>query len=287
MTKLLLAKPVIEEKISKLNKKCLQLTERGLRPKMQVVLVGENPASLLYVRNKKRLCERVGADFVLIELSAEVSKDDFLATINEMNNDPSVTGCFVQLPIPKHLQDIDVTELIAAEKDVDGFGIESIVDIYKNDGDGYIPCTPKGILTLCDYYDINLEGKHAVVIGRSLIVGKPMSLLLTNKNATVTLCHSRTKDLAYFTKQADVIVSAIGNARFLKADYFRDDKSQVVIDVGITKDDNNKTCGDVDFENVKDNVAAITPVPGGVGPLTVLSLIENLTIATERILNKK
>lgn len=287
MTKLLIAKPIIDARIDELKKKCLELKKIGLTPKMQVLLVGENQASVLYVRNKKKLCEKVGADFVLKKLPSDIERSVFLDTIEKMNLDPSTTGCFVQLPIPQHLQDIDVTELISAEKDVDGFGASSIVGLYKNKSQGFIPCTPKGILTLFEYYNISLAGKNIVMVGRSQIVGKPLSLLLVNKNATVTLCHSHTKNLALITKSADIVITATGKSRYLTTDFLRDDKSQVIIDVGISKDDQGKTSGDVDFENVKDSVAAITPVPGGVGPLTVLSLIENLVLATEKIQNNQ
>lgn len=287
MAKLLLAKDVVENKIPSLNNKCLELSRQGLTPKMRVILVGDSAASLLYIKNKRRLCEKVGADFELVELDEDVSEENFLREIKKMNTDDTVTGCFVQLPIPKHLQNIDVTNLINPLKDVDGFHGDSIVNIYKDSGDGFVPCTPKGILGMCDHYNINLNGKHVVVIGRSLIVGKPVSMLLTNRDATVTLCHSRTSDLSHFTKQADIIISAVGRARYLNASFINKEKQQVIIDVGINKDENNKTCGDVDFESVKDSVAAITPVPGGVGPLTVLSLIENLILATENIINSR
>lgn len=287
MAKLLLAKDVVDKKIPELTNKCLRLTGQGLTPKMCVILIGDNPASLIYIRNKRRLCNSVGADFELVELDKDISKTEFLSEINKVNNDESITGCFVQLPIPKHLQDIDVTNLINPTKDVDGFHGDSIVHIYRDSNEGFLPCTPKGILELCKHYDIELSGKHAVVIGRSLIVGKPLSILLTNKNATVTLCHSKTTDLKYFTKQADIIISAVGRTRFLDESYLNEEKQQVIIDVGINKDENNKTCGDVNFDSVKNKVAAITPVPGGVGPLTVLSLIENLILATENILKSR
>ena len=286
MTKLLIAKPIVESRIDELTKKCSDLKKLGLTPKMQVLLVGDNPASILYVQNKKKLCEKVGADFVLKKLSSNVDCDTFLKTIDEMNNDSSTTGCFVQLPIPEHLKDIDVTKLIASEKDVDGLGAESIVGLYKNNNQNFVPCTPKGILTLLDFYNISVSGQHVVIIGRSQIVGRPLSLLLNNKNATVTLCHSHTKDLSKLTKSADIVITATGNTRFLTKEYLRGDNSQIIVDVGISKDQFGKTTGDVDFENVKDVVSAITPVPGGIGPLTVLSLIENLLFATEKILNK-
>lgn len=287
MAKLLLAKEVIEDKIPILKNKCLELSKQGLTPKMRVILVGDNTASQIYVRNKEKLCQRVGAEFELIKLDKEISRQEFLAEIDQMNNDPSITGCFVQLPVPKHLQDIDVTGLINPHKDVDGFHSESIVNIYKNGHEGFIPCTPKGIITLLKHYNIPIAGKHCVIIGRSLIVGKPMSMLLTNENATVTLCHSKTKDIAYFTKQADIIISAVGKAKFINSNYVNSDKDQTLIDVGMNKDDQGKLCGDIDLADVENHVKSITPVPGGVGPLTVFSLIENLIQSTEDILKSR
>ena len=287
MTKLLLAKPVVENAVSRLTTKCLELKKRGLTPKMRVILVGNNPASRLYIRNKRKLCDKVGAEFELVEMASDADERSFTDEIKKMNDDEAITGCFVQLPVPKHLQHLDITGLINPIKDIDGFHGKNAMQIYKNESSGFIPCTPKGIITLCKYYKIQLEGKHIVIIGRSLIVGKPLSLLLTNQNATVTLCHSKTVDIRKFTKQADIIISAVGSPCFLDKTYISDNNKQVVIDVGMNKDDNNKTCGDVDFDNIKDKVSAITPVPGGVGPLTVLSLIENLTEATENIINKR
>jgi len=287
MTKLLLARDVADNSIDALKDQCLTLARRGLTPKMKVILVGDNSASRIYIKHKRILCEKVGADFDLVELNEKISKEEFLHTINEVNSDDSVTGCFVQLPIPKHLQDIDVTTLINPLKDIDGFHTDSIAHLYKNYGQGFTPCTPKGIMSLLKYHNIACAGKHVVIIGRSLIVGKPLSLLMTNENATVTLCHSRTKNIESFTKQADIIVCAIGIANYLTPKYLRDDQSQVIIDVGMNKNEHGKTCGDVDFSNVSKMVLAITPVPGGVGPMTVLSLVENLIKATENILNKR
>lgn len=287
MTKMLEAKPIIDNKIQYLKNRCGELSKEGLTPKMHVILVGNNPASLLYVKNKEKMCHLVGAKFELVKLDDNIDKETFISHINKMNNDPTITGCFVQLPIPKQLQSIDVTSLINPIKDIDGFGGNSIVDIYKNFGNSLLPCTPKGILELFKFYNIDIESKHIVVIGRSLIVGKPISLLLTNKNATVTTCHSKTKDIKKHTKEADIIISAVGQPKFLTSDYFKDDQSQIVIDVGISKDRNNKTVGDADFQNIKNKLMAISPVPGGVGPLTVLSLIENLILATENILKKE
>ena len=287
MAKLLLAKPLIEENVAKLTKQCKELAEQGLTPKMKVILVGNNSASQVYVKHKSKMCDRIGADFELLELPENISKEDFLKHIDDMNNDPKVTGCFVQLPIPKHLSDLDVTALINPKKDVDGFHSDSFTSIYKNSDVTFFPCTPKGIITLLKHYDVEIEGKDVVVLGRSLIVGKPISLMFNNLNATVTMCHSRTKNLEEHTKRADIVVAAIGRAKFLTDKHFNDSKKQIVIDVGMNRDEDGKLCGDVDFAAVENKVGAITPVPGGVGPLTVYSLIENLIVATNKILNDR
>tara|TARA_B100001971_G_scaffold214585_1_gene252866 strand:+ start:75245 stop:76099 length:855 start_codon:yes stop_codon:yes gene_type:complete len=280
MTNLLLAKPLIEDTLPKLKDLCSQMSSP---PKMRVILVGENQASVTYVKHKEKQCEKIGALFDLVKLPLDISRDDFLQEIEKLNSDNSIHGGFVQLPLPKHLSDIDTTELIAPEKDVDGFGVESFIGLIKNNYErGFIPCTPKGIMTLFETENIDLTGKKATVIGRSLIVGKPMALLLQNAGATVTMCHSRTRNLKEHTLSADIIISAVGKTKFLNADYFQKDQSQVLIDVGMNRDEENKLCGDIDFESVKDNVKAITPVPGGVGPMTVLSLMENLVLAKQR-----
>lgn len=285
MTKILNAATIIESKISHLSKKVSTLTSNGLKPNLTVILVGDNPASLSYIKNKSRFCERIGADFNLIQLEKDVTKETFLNEIDKMNNDPKVTGCFVQLPVSKHLQDIDITQLINPEKDVDGFHLNSIKQVYNGNLEGLISCTPKGIITMIKEAKIDLEGADVTIIGRSHIVGKPLSLLMEAHNATVTLCHSRTKDLKKHTKEADIIVAAVGNPEFLGTEYLSTTKKQVIIDVGVNKK-NGKLVGDVDFENVKDKVATITPVPGGVGPMTVFSLMENLIQATDNILKK-
>ena len=280
MTKLLLAKPLIEETLPQLKEFCSQLKTP---PKMRVILVGDNQASQTYVKHKEKQCNKIGADFELIKLSADIEKSAFLEEINKLNTDNSIHGGFVQLPLPKHLQDIDTTELIAKEKDVDGFGIESFMGLIKNNYQrGFIPCTPKGIMSLLQASELELKGKKVTVIGRSLIVGKPMSLLLLNAGATVTMCHSKTKNLQEHTQSADIIISAVGKPKFLTKEYFKSDGSQILIDVGMNRDEDNKLCGDIDFESVKDQVAAITPVPGGVGPMTVLSLMQNLVLAKKR-----
>lgn len=279
--------PFIDEKLPVLKERTQALIQKGLRPSLHVILVGDNPASLIYVRKKKEFCELVGAEFKLIHLDDKVSEKDFLETINEANNDPSCTGTFVQLPVPKHLKHIDTTTLISPVKDVDGFGPKSIVSLYKGFGKELIPCTPKGVISLLKYYNIDIREKTIVMIGRSLIVGRPLFHLLNEFDATVTLCHSKTKNLSSFTKNADIIISAAGAPRFITSDYIRKDKTQVLIDIGITYDEENTICGDMDFENLKDSVRAITPVPKGIGPMTVYSLIENLIEATENQLKQR
>lgn len=282
MTTILRARPVVSLRIQKLKERAAALKSAGKAPKMRVILVGNNPASLVYIDRKRRLCGEVGCEFELIELGEDISREDFLRHVDEMNNDKTVTGCFVQLPVPSQLKDIDVTALIAPEKDIDGFGQASIVEMYKGKDALFTPCTPKGILSLLEHYQVEVSGKNVAVIGRSLIVGKPMSLLLQNRGATVSMCHSLTRNLEFFTQNADIVVSAVGKARFLGRKHFRKDQSQTIIDVGMSRDAQGKLCGDVDFAEVKNLVKGITPVPGGVGPLTVLSLVENLILATER-----
>lgn len=286
MTKILYAKPVIDRRLAALVEKSSELTSNGLKPKLSVILVGENPASLIYLKNKKKFCTLINADFELINLPATVSEIDFLAEVKKLNTDPKVTGCFVQLPIPKHLQHINITQMINPEKDVDGFHINTVDQLYLKKLDGIIPCTPRGIITLLEEYKVEIAGKNIVIIGRSYIVGKPLSLVLTAMDATVTLCHSKTKNLQEHTKAADIIVSAIGIPHFINKDHLNSNSNQIIIDVGMNSK-NDKTVGDVDFEIVKDHCHSITPVPGGVGPMTVYSLMENLLTATENIQARK
>lgn len=286
MTKILDAKSVITAKLPNLKHLSNSLANQGLKPKLSVILVGKNPASVLYVNNKRKHCEKIDADFELIELNENINEKYFLAEVNRLNNDPKVTGCFVQLPIPKHLTHIDITQLINPLKDVDGFHLNSVNKLYMNQLDGLIPCTPKGIVTLMQANNIELAGKDVVIIGRSHIVGKPLSLLMNALNATVTMCHSRTSNVEKHTKNADIIISAVGIAHYIGRKHINDNKNQVVIDVGMNKLD-GITVGDVNFKEVIDHVAAITPVPGGIGPMTVFSLMENLLQTTENILKEK
>jgi len=283
MTTILKSQPVVEKSVDELRSKCTQLKEQGIIPSMKVILVGDNPASVIYTRNKKRFCEKFGAQCEIIKLDINIKADDFIKEVKGIADNEKVHGCFVQLPLPQQLKEVDVPNLIPPHKDVDGFHQQNIAHLFYGDkGLGaLIPCTPKGIVTLCDYYNISLEGKHVVIIGRSAIVGKPLSMLLTNHNATVSLCHSKTKDLKSLTKSADIIVTAIGHAKFLTKDFLSDSTKQTIIDVGMNHDESGKLCGDTDYKNILDSVEAITPVPGGVGPMTILSLAQNLLQAAK------
>lgn len=286
MSNVLSAKPVVDKNIDDLTSQCNLLRNKGVTPYLKVILVGENPASVLYTKNKKMFCERVGAKCDIIKLPSSVNEESFLETISKINKDDEVHGLLIQLPLPSQLKHLDVTTLVDAHKDVDGFHPLNVFKIYKGETaeQTLTPCTPKGIITLCKHYNIDLSGKNIVVIGRSLIVGKPLALLLANYNATVTICHSKTKNIKAHTLNADIIISAIGQESFLTKDYVRSDKSQIVIDVGINKNDENKTVGDCDFESLAKNVKAITPVPGGIGPMTILSLVQNLLQAAKNSL---
>lgn len=283
MAKILSAKPIVDNRIPILKKESISLAKKGLKPSMKVILVGSNMASLLYIEHKKRLCEKINADFELIQLPVSTSPETIAQKINFYNNSPKTTGLFVQLPLPSHLANLDIPNLIHPLKDVDGFHPVNIHRLYSNcPQNSLLPCTPKGILKLFKYYGIKPEGKKVVIIGRSLIVGKPLSLLMSNQNATITLCHSKTKDLIQHTKSSDIIISAVGKAHFINTEFLSREKNQILIDVGINKDSQGKLCGDMNFEEVKDYCQSITPVPGGIGPLTVLSLMENLILATEK-----
>jgi methylenetetrahydrofolate dehydrogenase (NADP+)/methenyltetrahydrofolate cyclohydrolase len=279
MSEILKSAPIIEQTATQLKEKVEALRKSGITPFMKVVLVGNNPASVSYIKNKQKLCEKVGAKFELVHLEESVSESDFLKEIDEINSNDLVHGAIIQLPLPRHLENLDVARLIDADKDIDGFHPENIYNVMVGK-DGLLPCTPTGVMKILDHYRVKLEGKHVCVIGRSMIVGKPVSMLLQNRNATVTMCHSRTQNLEEITKQSDIIVTAIGKPNFLSKKHLNETGKQVLIDVGINRKD-GKLCGDIDFEGTKNLVAAITPVPGGVGPMTVLSLIENLIRAAK------
>ena len=256
------------------------LKARGTTPGLAVVLVGDNPASQVYVRNKVKACEDSGLHSVLEKYEAGMTEAALLARVQALNNDPAIHGILVQLPLPKHIDAQKVIEAISPAKDVDGFHIASAGALMTG-MPGFWPCTPYGCMKMLESIGMkDLRGKHAVVIGRSNIVGKPMALMLLQKDATVTVCHSRTADLKAQTLQADVIVAAVGKRNVLTADMVK--PGAVVIDVGMNRNDEGKLCGDVDFEGVKNVAGWITPVPGGVGPMTITMLLVNTLEAAER-----
>ncbi|ABM42297.1 5,10-methylenetetrahydrofolate dehydrogenase (NADP+) / methenyltetrahydrofolate cyclohydrolase [Acidovorax sp. JS42] len=257
------------------------LKDRGITPGLAVVLVGDNPASQVYVRNKVKACEDVGFHSVLEKYDASMTEEQLLARVQALNNDPSIHGILVQLPLPKHIDDHKVIEAISPLKDVDGFHVASAGALMVGQV-GFKACTPYGCMKMLESIGMkDLRGKHAVVIGRSNIVGKPMAMMLLAANATVTVCHSGTADLAAMTRQADVVVAAVGKRNVLTADMVK--PGAVVIDVGMNRNDEGKLCGDVDFEGVKQVAGYITPVPGGVGPMTITMLLVNTLEAAERL----
>ena len=257
----------------------LQLKSKGITPGLAVILVGEDPASQVYVRNKIKACEDCGIKSVFDKYDATLSQADLLAHINALNADTSIHGILVQMPLPKHIDPHAVIEAISASKDVDGYSTLSAGELMTGKP-GFNPCTPYGCMKLIESTGINLKGKHAVVIGRSNTVGKPMAMMLLAANATVTICHSATPDMKVHTLQADVVVAAVGKRNVLTADMVK--PGAVVIDVGMNRDGNGKLCGDVDFEAIKPIASHITPVPGGVGPMTITMLLVNTLISAER-----
>ena len=255
------------------------LRGRGIVPGVAVVLVGENPASQIYVRNKVRACQDSGLHSVLEQYPVTLSEADLLARVDALNRDPAIHGILVQLPLPAHIDAHKVIEAISPAKDVDGFHVASAGALMVGQP-GFWPCTPYGCMKMLDSIGYDLRGKHAVVMGRSNIVGKPMALMLLQKNATVTICHSATQDLRAMTLQADVIVAAVGKRNVLTADMVK--PGAVVIDVGMNRNEAGKLCGDVDFAGVRQVAGWITPVPGGVGPMTITMLLVNTLEAAER-----
>jgi methylenetetrahydrofolate dehydrogenase (NADP+)/methenyltetrahydrofolate cyclohydrolase len=260
----------VSEKRLELLKEMIE--ESGLYPRLATVIVGEDPASQMYVRMKHRACERVGIGSIGIDLPADASTERVLEVVVKLNNDPDINGILVQLPLPPGVDTGRVINAVAPNKDVDGFHPCNIGRLFSGDP-LFAPCTPQGIMTILEEYRIPIAGKHAVVIGRSIDVGRPMAALLLNADATVTICHSKTGDLKEVARRADILVSAVGKAKFVGPDMVKE--GAAVIDVGINHDEDGKLCGDVDFEAVKDVAGAITPVPGGVGPMTIATLMEN------------
>lgn len=249
------------------------LKKRGITPGIAVILVGDDPASAIYTRNKHRKAEKLGMKSVLKTFPADASQEEVMACVQELNNDPSIHAILVQSPLPKHFDEKALDNAIIPEKDVDGFHPYNVGRLYNDDPDKRYPvsCTPRGVLKMLDHYNVDLDGKDVVVMGRSILVGKPMQSLLQNRNATVTMLSAHTKDEEFYMRHADILIVAIGHPQFVKAQDVKE--GAVVIDVGINRLEDGSLCGDVDFENVKEKASLITPVPGGVGPMTIASLM--------------
>ena len=258
---------------------CEELKKKNINSKLAVIMVGEDPASKVYVRNKSRACEDVGIKYEEYLLDSKITQKELIELIEKLNNDKTINGILLQSPIPSNLDINEAFRTISPEKDVDGFNPVNVGKLVLNQ-DTFVSCTPYGIMKMFEEYNIDLTGKNVVILGRSNIVGKPLIHCCLNKNATVTSCHSKTQNLAQKAKEADVLISAIGKANFVTADMVKD--GAVVIDVGINRLDNGKITGDVDFESVKEKASYITPVPGGVGPMTIAMLMNNVIKATRR-----
>lgn len=269
-----LAKKIRQE----LKEECDELKNNGINPKLAVIMVGDDPASKVYVRNKSRACEDVGIEYEEFILKDETTQEKLIELIKKLNNDKIINGILLQSPIPKHLNINEAFKAITYMKDVDGFTPSSVGKLCIGE-DTFISCTPYGVMKMFEEYNIDLTGKDVVILGRSNIVGKPLIQCCLQKNATVTVCHSKTKNLAEHTKRADVVISAIGQSKFVKADMVKD--GAVVIDVGINRGEDGKLTGDVDFENVEKKASYITPVPGGVGPMTIAMLMNNVIKAAK------
>lgn len=269
---------IANKKKSQIAEGVQKLKEKGITPGLAVILVGNNPASRTYVNNKQKTCIALGMHSVLVEYPETVSETELLNKIYELNEDKSIHGILVQLPLPGHIDDTKVIESISPLKDVDGFHPINIGRMMTGQ-DAFLPCTPYGVMVMLEETGISIEGKHVVVVGRSNIVGKPSGQLFLNQNATVTYCHSKTRDLKYFTNQADILVCAIGKANFIAGEHVKD--GAVVIDVGMNRNEEGKLCGDVFFEEVKEKASFITPVPKGVGPMTITMLMFNTLKAAQ------
>ncbi|MGG3737910.1 bifunctional methylenetetrahydrofolate dehydrogenase/methenyltetrahydrofolate cyclohydrolase FolD [Aeribacillus pallidus] len=259
-----------------------QLKTKGITPGLAVILVGNDQASKTYVTMKRKTCVELGMHSVLIEYPETITENELLTKIRELNQDESIHGILVQLPLPNHIREEKVIETISPDKDVDGFHPINVGNMVIGQ-DAFLPCTPYGVIQLLKHENISIEGKHVVVIGRSNIVGKPAVQLFIQEHATVTCCHSRTKNLSEITRQADILVSAVGKANLITAEDVK--KGAVVIDVGMNRDENGKLCGDVDFEQVAQKASYITPVPGGVGPMTITMLMYNTLKSAKRLLH--
>lgn len=279
MTSLIDGKAISTQIKDELKDVTAQLQAEGKTVCLAVVQVGDDPASTIYVRNKKKACAYVGIESLSYELKESTTQEELLALVARLNKDEKVSGILIQLPLPAHIDENAVIRAIHPDKDVDGFHPESVGRLCIGER-GFVPCTPAGIIQLLKRSGVEIEGKECVIVGRSNIVGKPMALLLLRENGTVTVTHSRTKNLREITRQADILVAAVGKPRFITAEYVKE--GAVVIDVGMHRNEENKLCGDVDFDGVKDKVAAITPVPGGVGPMTIAMLMSNCVEAARK-----
>lgn len=278
MAQLIDGKMISQQIKDELKEKVIALKQQGTEVTLAVILVGNDPASAVYVRNKKNACQYIGFRSLSYELEETTSEEELLALIRKLNQDPAVNGILVQLPLPKHIHEDTVIQAIDPKKDVDGFHPQNVGALSIGQK-GFVSCTPAGILQLLKRSEVDIDGKECVVVGRSNIVGKPMSLLLLRENGTVTICHSHTKNLKEITKRADILVAAVGKPKFITAEYVKE--GAIVIDVGIHRQENQKLCGDVDFEEVEKIAGAITPVPGGVGPMTIAMLMYNCLEALE------
>lgn len=256
-----------------------EIEANNLDIRLAVVIVGNDPASRIYVNNKKKACEEVGIKSVEYVLPENTDEESLLSLIKMLNDSNCIHGILVQLPLPKHINEDKVISTIAVEKDVDGFSAKNVGQLWQGTY-SIASCTPAGVMELLDYYNIDIAGKHCVIVGRSNIVGKPMAALMLERNATVTICHSKTQNLSAITNQADILIAAVGKSKFITSDLVKNDA--IVVDVGINRDENGKLCGDVDFENVKDKTSYITPVPGGCGPMTIAMLMKNTLIAAKK-----
>lgn len=271
-------KKISQEIKDELKEKAAAMAKEGKKVALAVIQVGNDPASSVYVRNKKKACEYIGIESLSYELPEETTEDELVALIEKLNADTKVNGILVQLPLPEQINEEKIIQTISPDKDVDGFHMQNVGALCTG-GKGYVSCTPLGIITLLKRSGIEIAGKRCVVMGRSNIVGKPMAMLLLRENGTVTICHSKTQDMKEITRQADILVVAIGKPKFVDETYVKE--GAVVIDVGIHRNAENKLCGDVDFDKVAPHTSAITPVPGGVGPMTIAMLMNNCVSSVE------
>ncbi len=283
MAQIIDGKLVSAEQRKKIAQEVKELKDSGYEPGLAVIIVGEDPASKVYVRNKHKACDEVGIYSEVHELPESTTQEELIALVRRLNNDDKINGILVQLPLPKHLSEDEVIAEISPEKDVDAFHTVNVGRIMLGDYD-FLPCTPAGVMVLLEHYGIEVSGKECVVVGRSNIVGKPQAMLLLHANGTVTVCHSRTKDLKEVTKRADILVVAIGKADFITGDMVKE--GAVVIDVGMNRREDGKLTGDVDFATVEPKASYITPVPGGVGPMTITMLMKNTLTSAKRAKSK-